>query len=99
MNRVICADCRLELELETMGVFVVQTRTADEIPYKLWKADGLTCQGCGYGVLANFAQEAYLDDSNESSLRIEIDRIARDTPHLLFYYHERLPSSRLRRQR
>jgi hypothetical protein len=68
MPKLVCTKCQTELLPKTNEVIVVETASFG--PYKVWSADLWKCPGCGYEIVAGFAdvpirQDHYMPDFPE----------------------------------
>jgi hypothetical protein len=53
-NVIICPDCQREMKVDALGVSVLETMSAERLPYKLWAADMMVCPKCDKRIIARF---------------------------------------------
>ena len=68
MPKLVCVNCQTELKAECNDTIVVETASFG--PYKVWSADLWKCPGCGFEIVAGFAnipirQDHYMPDFPE----------------------------------
>lgn len=51
---MVCSPCKRRLEIETTGIYVIETRGPEHTNYKLWRADRYECPGCGARIVGGF---------------------------------------------
>jgi hypothetical protein len=54
MPKLVCVNCQTELQVKCNDTLVVETASFG--PYKVWNADTWKCPGCGFEIVAGFAQ-------------------------------------------
>ena len=60
MAKLVCTKCETELRPSKNGVLVIETASFG--PYKVWNADAWKCPGCGFEIVAGFAEQPLRQD-------------------------------------
>jgi predicted RNA-binding Zn-ribbon protein involved in translation (DUF1610 family) len=75
MPKLVCVKCEVELKPEKNGVHVHELFQKNTAIYKVWEADLWKCPGCGFLIVAGFANvptaEHYEKDRLQSILKDE----------------------------
>ena len=82
MPKLVCTKCETELHPSKNGVIVLETASFGI--YKVWNADAWKCPGCGFEIVAGFANNPLRADHYAEDFPAWLDTVKADASRIIY---------------